>query len=379
MAPAIPIEDVTLAAAVAEHRPQVRRGLAPGEEAAGAAAARRRPIRPVPGRPSRRLGNLPVIAVGHRQLTSTTGRNVDCHTLAPAKVELARLRRAGHSRSPARSRGGSHERGSADTCRRAGGRPPSWLDVGRSRDGRVHRHVLGLGAAVAARAPPCASSSSLTAFQQSLLVAVPVIVGSLGRIPVGALTDRLGARVMFPDRQRADDLAGAIPRPLGRLVTALFLIGGFFLGLGGTTFAIGIPFVNAWYPPARRGLGPRRLRHGHGRHRDLGVTPCNWPTPIGRSFPFNLVAVVLAVYAGVSLSAAARQTRTGPWRPGRCSPELRRRCGCRRRWQLSFLYAVAFGGFVAFSVYLPTYLTTAYGLERSPTRRCGRRASWCSL
>ena len=38
----------------------------------------------------------------------------------------------------------------------------------------------------------------LTAFQQSLLVAVPVIVGSLGRIPVGALTDRLGARVMFP-------------------------------------------------------------------------------------------------------------------------------------------------------------------------------------
>ncbi|HEX6873477.1 MAG TPA: MFS transporter, partial [Micromonosporaceae bacterium] len=33
---------------------------------------------------------------------------------------------------------------------------------------------------------------------QSLLVAVPVVVGSLGRIPVGALTDRLGARVMFP-------------------------------------------------------------------------------------------------------------------------------------------------------------------------------------
>src|SRR3954462_11630830 len=38
----------------------------------------------------------------------------------------------------------------------------------------------------------------LTSFQQSLLVAVPVIVGSLGRIPVGALTDRFGGRVMFP-------------------------------------------------------------------------------------------------------------------------------------------------------------------------------------
>ena len=33
-------------------------------------------------------------------------------------------------------------------------------------------------------------------------------------------------------------------------------------------------------------------------------------------------------------------------------------------WQLSFLYAVAFGGFVAFSVYLPTYLTAAYHLDK---------------
>ena len=38
----------------------------------------------------------------------------------------------------------------------------------------------------------------LTSFQQALLVAVPVIVGALGRIPVGALTDRYGGRVMFP-------------------------------------------------------------------------------------------------------------------------------------------------------------------------------------
>src|SRR5437773_2234335 len=38
----------------------------------------------------------------------------------------------------------------------------------------------------------------LSSFQQALAVAVPVLVGSLGRIPVGALTDRLGARLMFP-------------------------------------------------------------------------------------------------------------------------------------------------------------------------------------
>src|SRR2546427_11496110 len=41
-------------------------------------------------------------------------------------------------------------------------------------------------------------SLGLTSFQQALAVAVPVIVGALGRIPVGALTDRYGGRRLFP-------------------------------------------------------------------------------------------------------------------------------------------------------------------------------------
>ncbi|GAA4951687.1 hypothetical protein GCM10023238_17520 [Streptomyces heliomycini] len=47
-------------------------------------------------------------------------------------------------------------------------------------------------------APRLKDSLHLSSFQQSLLVAVPVVVGSLGRVPVGALTDRFGGRVMFP-------------------------------------------------------------------------------------------------------------------------------------------------------------------------------------
>ena len=43
-----------------------------------------------------------------------------------------------------------------------------------------------------------ADELGLDGFQQALVVSVPVVVGSLGRIPVGALTDRLGPRVMFP-------------------------------------------------------------------------------------------------------------------------------------------------------------------------------------
>jgi len=140
---------------------------------------------------------------------------------------------------------------------------------------------------------------SLTAFQQSLLVAVPVIVGSLGRIPVGALTDRVGARVMFPFVSALTILPVLY---LGHLADsyAKVLVGGFFLGLGGTTFAIGIPFVNAWYPPARRGLALGIFGTGMGGTAISAFTTVQLADAYGRSFPFNLVAVVLAVYAVVS-------------------------------------------------------------------------------
>ena len=96
---------------------------------------------------------------------------------------------------------------------------------------------------------------ALSPTQASLLVAMPVLVGSLGRVPVGALTDRYGGRVMFT----VLTLASAVPVLLvgfaGSLGSyALLLVFGFFLGVAGTTFAVGIPFVNAWFEPARRGF-----------------------------------------------------------------------------------------------------------------------------
>src|SRR5690606_41437773 len=42
--------------------------------------------------------------------------------------------------------------------------------------------------------------------------------------------------------------------PYTTLFRSLILVGGFFLGIAGTSFAVGVPFVNAWFPPAKRGL-----------------------------------------------------------------------------------------------------------------------------
>lgn len=203
---------------------------------------------------------------------------------------------------------------------------------------------------------------ALTSFQQSLLVAVPVVVGSLGRIPVGALTDRFGARRMFP----AVALLTVVPvLYLGHFAHSLaaYLVGGFFLGLGGTTFAIGVPFVNSWYPPARRGLALGIFGAGMGGTAISAFSTVQLATELGPAFPFDLVAVVLVVFAAVSF-VLLRDHPDRPVPTASILPALAATLRLPVARQLSFLYAVAFGGFVAFSVYLPSYLTTAYGLDR---------------
>src|SRR4029453_9943142 len=95
-----------------------------------------------------------------------------------------------------------------------------------------------------------AGQLGLSSFEQALLVATPVLVGSLGRIPVGALTDALGARRMLPA------IAGLTTLPvlfIGLIADTLplLLLGGLFLGLGGTSFAGGVPPVNPGFAPQR--------------------------------------------------------------------------------------------------------------------------------
>ncbi|WP_426570567.1 MFS transporter [Streptomyces canus] len=211
--------------------------------------------------------------------------------------------------------------------------------------------------------PTLREDLGLSSFQQSLVVAVPVLVGSLGRIPVGALTDRVGARTMFP---LVTALTVLPVLYLGHLADSLaaFLVGGFFLGLGGTTFAVGVPFVNAWYPPERRGLALGIFGIGTGGTAISAFTTVQLADAVDRSFPFTLVAGILAVYA----VTAHFLLRDQPDRTIPAGSLLARTTATLRMptaWQLAFLYAMAFGGFVAFSVYLPTYLTTAYDLGRS--------------
>ena len=217
------------------------------------------------------------------------------------------------------------------------------------------------------------SLGTLTESDVALLVAVPVVVGSLGRIVVGGLTDRYGGRVMFPVITGVTILPTLFIAFVALDSYALLLFGGFFLGIAGTAFAVGVPFVNAWFPPEKRGLAIGIFGAGMGGTAISALTTVKLTANLGAKSPFLITAAVLAVYA-VAAWLVLQDA------PGRVVPStsLVSRISANARlpitWQACLLYAVAFGGYVAFSVYLPAYLKTAHQL--SPDSAANRMAGF---
>jgi MFS transporter, NNP family, nitrate/nitrite transporter len=209
-------------------------------------------------------------------------------------------------------------------------------------------------------APDYRDLLGLAPLQVSLLVAVPVILGSIARIALGALTDRYGGRLVFTV------LSLAVVAPLLLLASVetypTLLVGALFLGVSGASFAVGIPFVNAWFPPARRGTALGIYGMGN-----LGTAIAAFTTqPIAaltsRTGVFLTVAVVMVATAAVTWTSG----RNAPgWEPQLQPMAARLRTALRLRvtLDLAALYAITFGGFVAFGVYLPTYLQEIYDLE----------------
>jgi nitrate/nitrite transporter NarK len=86
---------------------------------------------------------------------------------------------------------------------------------------------------IAAFAPRFRETLHLSATQAALLVAVPVLLGSLARIPVGMLADRFGGRLVFSLLMLLVSVPAYLT-PMARSYHQL-LFGGFFLGLAGSS------------------------------------------------------------------------------------------------------------------------------------------------
>jgi MFS transporter, NNP family, nitrate/nitrite transporter len=199
---------------------------------------------------------------------------------------------------------------------------------------------------------------ALTASQTALLVAVPVLLGSVARLPMGMLTDRFGGRVVFTALLAFSSLAAFVV-PLTSSYRSL-LVAAFLIGMAGSSFAVGAAFVSRWTPAARQGtaLGV----YGLGT---LGQSLAVFAGPVvasrvGWEAVFRGTSALLLIWAIVYCLFARN-----PAQRSRSASVAAMIAGLRRAptaWLLGAFYFLTFGGFVAFSIYLPTLLRAQFGL-----------------
>ena len=208
-------------------------------------------------------------------------------------------------------------------------------------------------------APIFSELYGLTASQTAFLVAVPVLLGSLARLPMGMLTDRFGGRAMFTLLLLVSAAAAWLVSVTGsyrELVAAAFAI-----GLAGSSFSIGAAFVSRWTAPAKQGTALGVFGLGL-----LGQSLAVFGGPVaaaafGWQTVFRGVGVALLVWAVVFV-VFARNNPTAA-RPATVSAMLRVLRHEPLAWWLGAFYFLTFGCFVAFSIYLPTMLRSQFHLS----------------
>jgi MFS transporter, NNP family, nitrate/nitrite transporter len=198
----------------------------------------------------------------------------------------------------------------------------------------------------------------LTASQTALLVAIPVLLGSLARLPLGMLTDRFGGRLVFTALLAFSSLAAFVV-PLTASYPAV-LVAGFLIGMAGSSFAVGAAFVSRWTPAARQGtaLGV----YGLGT---MGQSLAVFVGPVvaslwGWQAVFRGTSALLLLWAVIYFAFARNPTQTGPPATVAAMTAILRRAPTA--WLLGGFYFLTFGGFVAFSIYLPTLLRAQFDL-----------------
>jgi NNP family nitrate/nitrite transporter-like MFS transporter len=212
---------------------------------------------------------------------------------------------------------------------------------------------------ISAFAPHFRDLYHLSAKETSLLIAVPVLLGSLARIPMGMLADRFGGRLIFTLLMLAV-AAPVFAVPAMGSYHAL-VANAFLLGLAGSSFAIGVGFTSRWFPPAQQGgaLGVYGLGNiGQSAAVFLGPVLA---ASVGWENVYRGTAVLLVIWAAIFvLSARNAPATVRPLGLGHMLGVLARE---RLSWALSAFYFLTFGGFVAFSIYLPVLLRDEFGLK----------------
>ena len=199
----------------------------------------------------------------------------------------------------------------------------------------------------------------LTESQKWLAISLPVLLGSVGRVPLGILADRLGGRPVFA----LTLVASIIPVVLLGLVTTypMLLVCGFLVGIALASFSVGVSFVSPWYPAHRQGYALGVYGAGN-----IGQAIASFGSPVvagllGYHWGFWAWGVLAAVVRVAWLLLARDAPQRG--RPKGWGDYLRP-LARPRSWVLSLFYFLTFGGFVAMALSLPLLLTEEFHLGK---------------
>ncbi|MBL8013927.1 MAG: NarK/NasA family nitrate transporter, partial [Candidatus Omnitrophica bacterium] len=197
------------------------------------------------------------------------------------------------------------------------------------------------------------------------LLGIPVLTGSIFRLPAGMLTDKFGGKPVFAS------LLLLCSVPMYLLSTAdsftQFALCSFGFGLVGTSFSIGIAFSSVWYPKHRQGTALGIFGAGNAgaavttlvAPKLLNIFTQNGANPEGwRMLPKCYAAVLLAMGILFLLFAINKKPKSS----GKTWAEMLRPLSNIRVWRFGFYYFLVFGCFVAFSQWLVPYYVSAYYL-----------------
>lgn len=194
--------------------------------------------------------------------------------------------------------------------------------------------------------------------QVALVTAIPVVLGSVLRVPFGYCANLFGARTVF----LASFAVLVVPVWFLSETTSYqgLLIGGTFLGIAGAVFSVGVTSLPKYYPKERHGFVNGVYGFGN-----MGTALTTWLAPVaavafGWRTAVKLYLVLLAAFIVLNFVLGDRDE---PRVKTPIVEQLKAIGSDVRLWYLSLFYFVTFGAFVALTVYLPNFLTSHYAMD----------------
>lgn len=200
---------------------------------------------------------------------------------------------------------------------------------------------------------------SLTGAQLAFVTAIPVVLGSILRIPIGYWTNRFGARKLFFINSIVL-LAPIYYISIANSFVDLF-IGGLFLGISGALFSVGVTSLPKYYPKERHGFVNGIYGVGN-----IGTAVTTFAAPV-LATQFGWERTV-QLYLVLMLFIAILNFFFGDKNEAKVVTPLKEQLKSvyknEKLWFLSLFYFLTFGAFVAFTIYLPNFLVVHFNLDK---------------